>query len=92
MRQALFVKQNETKWKGYEDKLKKLSSLDMDELKLIYVDLTEDYAFSRAKYPEAGLTQYLNELTLKTHQFIYRNKPERAKRLISIDELVGFEC
>ncbi len=48
----------------------------------MYVHLTEDLAFSKAKYPKTSLTIYLNKLSLKIHNLIYRNKPESKSRFI----------
>lgn len=80
MRQGLFVKINEEKWKGFEGKLINLNALTADETASIYVHLTEDLAYAQANYPNTGLTSYLNELTIKVHNIIYRNKPERSSR------------
>lgn len=82
MQQALFVRQNEEKWKSFEAKLKRVAKLDVDQLTAIYNELSEDYAFAKAKYPQSQLTAYLSEQVLKAHNYIYSNKPERAKRLI----------
>lgn len=82
MRQGFFVKVNEEKWKVFEQKLSNISQLSADELSAIYVHLTEDLAFARAKYPQSKLTQYLNGLTLKVHAVIYRNKPEKTSRIV----------
>ncbi|MEQ8473865.1 MAG: stage II sporulation protein M [Marinoscillum sp.] len=82
MRQGLFVKINEEKWSGFENKLDNIGVLSADQLSGIYVHLTEDLAFARANYPESDLTTYLNGLTLKVHNVIYRNKPERTNRFL----------
>ncbi|MEM9896446.1 MAG: stage II sporulation protein M [Bacteroidota bacterium] len=79
MKQAVFTKRNREKWSSYE---KKLSDGDpsADELSIIYVHLTEDLAFAKAKYPNTQLTNYLNALALKIHNLIYKNKPENKGR------------
>ncbi|MFY0602209.1 MAG: stage II sporulation protein M [Cyclobacteriaceae bacterium] len=83
MRQAVFVKQNEKKWQEYEETSSNLSSLSSDRVSEIYVHLTEDLAFAKAKYPQSQLYVYLRELTLKIHHHIYRNKPEKKNRFIT---------
>lgn len=83
MRQGIFVSLNEKKWKNFEDKLKAIQLLPADELSYIYVHLTEDLAYAQAKYPDSSLAQYLNELTVKVHNIIYRNKPEKANRFLT---------
>ncbi len=81
MKQAVFVKLNQDKWKEYEQLLdgQKVSA---DQLSKIYVHLTEDLAFAKAKYPKTSLTAYLNKLSLKVHNLIYRNKPESKSRFV----------
>lgn len=83
MRQGTFVNLNQKKWADFEHKLNNSRRLPADELSYIYVHLTEDLAYAKGKYPESQLSQYLNELTVKVHNIIYRNKPERAGRFIS---------
>lgn len=83
MRQGLFVKVNEDKWLKFEKKLEQIEHLSADELSEIYVHLTEDLAFARAKYSDSDLVVYLNGLTLKVHNVIYRNKPEKTNRLVT---------
>ncbi len=80
MRQGLFVKINEQKWKEFEEKLSGGYSATADEISLIYVHLTEDLAYAQANYPNSELFRYLNELTIKVHSLIYRNKPEKSSR------------
>ena len=81
MKQAVFVKLNQDKWKEYEKMLDK-GRTSADELAKIYVHLTEDLAFSKAKYPKTSLTQYLNKLSLRVHNLIYKNKPESKRRFL----------
>lgn len=83
MRQGVFVSLNEEKWKVFETKLKGFSSLSADELSFMYVHLTEDLAYAKGKYPDSQLVLYLNELTLKAHNTIYRNKPEKVSRFVT---------
>jgi len=83
MRQGVFVGLNEEKWKEFEMKLQDITSLSADELSFMYVHLTEDLAYAKGKYPDSQLALYLNELTVKVHHIIYRNKPEKASRFIS---------
>lgn len=83
MRQGIFVSQNEAKWRDYEEKLKTIHSLPADELSRLYVHLTEDLAYARGKYPGTSLVQYLNGLTVKVHNAIYKNKPETRSRFVT---------
>ncbi|MEM6735979.1 MAG: stage II sporulation protein M [Bacteroidota bacterium] len=81
MKQALFVKLNKEKWTGYEDELEK-GEPSADDLTKMYIHSTEDLAFAKAKYPQTSLTTYLNQLSLKIHNLIYRNRPESRRRFV----------
>lgn len=81
MKQAVFVKLNQEKWESYDKQLSS-NKVSADELSKMYVHLTEDLAFSKAKYPKASLTAYLNKLSLKVHNLIYKNRPESKNRFI----------
>lgn len=83
MRQAVFVKQNEEKWKSYEARTLQMQHVSTDEVAEMYIHLTEDLAFAKAKYPDSQLYLYLSELTLKVHHHLYRNKPEQTSRFIT---------
>lgn len=82
MRQGIFVGLNEEKWRSFEKKLSTIKKIPADELSYIYVHLTEDLAYARGKYPGSQLVEYLNELTIKVHNFIYQNKPEEKGRFL----------
>ena len=81
MKQSVFVKINKEKWEGYEEGLNS-RKISAEELSKMYVHLTEDLAFARAKYPKADLTTFLNNLSLKAHNLIYKNKPEEKNRIL----------
>lgn len=79
MKQAVFVKLNQTKWKEYENALTS-QKVSADVLSKIYVQITEDLAFANAQYPNTKLYTYLNRLSLDIHNRIYKNKPEEKGR------------
>ncbi len=83
MRQGTFIKLHEEKWKDFEVSLKNSQALPADRLSYIYVHLTEDLAYAQGRYPEAQVTQYLNELTVNVHARVYSNKPEQQSRFIT---------
>ena len=81
MKQAVFIKLNQDKWTSYEAQLDG-GKTSADDLSKMYVHLTEDLAFAKAKYPRTSLTAYLNKLSLRVHNLIYRNKPESKGRFM----------
>jgi uncharacterized membrane protein SpoIIM required for sporulation len=79
MREALFIKQNSTRWKYYEN----MHTKNPDELAECFISLTDDLAFAKTFYPQSKTTQYLNGLAARFHQSIYKNKKEKANRFVA---------
>ncbi len=79
MREALFVKQNSEKWKGYEQ----LQTNTPDELAERFIDITNDLAYAKTFYPKSQTTSYLNGLASVLHQAIYKNKKEKLGRFVA---------
>lgn len=82
MRESVFIKKNKSKWNNYEYSLsiKRTSPTDKAE---IYIDLSSDLAFAQTHYPNSEVTRYLNDLTLKVHNEVYKEKHENWTRIIS---------
>ncbi|MBD2768153.1 stage II sporulation protein M [Hymenobacter sp. BT664] len=76
MREALFLRQNQARWQQYETQ----PTTNPDELAARFVALTDDLAYAQTFYPESPTTAYLNSLTGKFHQAIYKNKSEARGR------------
>ncbi|MDB5130363.1 MAG: hypothetical protein JWR02_112 [Mucilaginibacter sp.] len=76
MHEALFIKQNSSKWKAYEN----LKSAGPDELAEAFINITDDLAYAKTFYPSSKTTKYLNGLAASFHQSIYKNKKEKANR------------
>lgn len=81
MREAVFIKQNISKWREYEYLMTAIDAQSPDELADMYNDLTADLAFAQTHYPNSRITQYLNNLTLQLHTSIYGNKREKWSRV-----------
>lgn len=79
MREALFIKQNSERWKGYEN----LKAKSPDELAESFISITDDLAYAKTFYPKSKTTKYLNGLAATFHQSIYKNKREKTNRFIS---------
>lgn len=79
MREALFIKQNSEKWQQFEQ----MQTHDPDELAQRFINLTDDLAYAKTFYPQSKTTAYLNGLTARFHQSIYKNKKEKSNRFIS---------
>ena len=82
MREVTFLKKNAEKWKQIEAFLTSKGNVDPDKLAELFIELTDDLSYSRTFYPQSKTTQYLNSLTAKIHQSIYKTKKERKERFI----------
>ena len=80
MREVVFVKRNEEKWKQSE---KSISEMTPDELAESFIALTDDLAYSRTFYPNSNTERYLNALSARFHRLIYKNKKEKSGRFIT---------
>ncbi|RPD50346.1 stage II sporulation protein M [Hymenobacter sediminis] len=75
MREAVFLRQNEARWKQYEQ-----PAAGPEDLAARFVALTDDLAYAQTFYPGSPTTRYLNDLTARQHQALYKNKPESTGR------------
>lgn len=82
MKEAVFIRQNLDKWKGYEKKLKAVEQESPDTFADIYIDVTNDLSFAYSHYQDSKITYYLNGLAGKLHQFVNRKKKRKASRIL----------
>ncbi|MBK7630105.1 MAG: stage II sporulation protein M [Ignavibacteriales bacterium] len=84
MKEVQFIKNNSERWREVELFLsKKTSFKDPDKLAELFIQLTDDLSYSKTFYSQSKTTQYLNSLTSKVHQSVYKNKKEKGSRIIS---------
>jgi len=81
MKEITFINRNKKRWEKFEAQLKKASFINPDELADQFIQLTDDLAFARTYFPNTRTLSYLNSLSQKTHQEIYRNKREKGSRI-----------
>lgn len=83
MREVAFVKQNTAKWKYFEEILQSKDIHNPDEIAAFYIQVIDDLSYARTFYPSSVTYKYLNELSAKVHQAVYRNKKEKKARIIN---------
>lgn len=84
MREVVFLKKNEDKWREIEQLIKSGTRTDPDHLANLLIELTDDLSYAQTHYPESKISVYLNGLTSAIYQAIYQNKREKTKnRFIS---------
>jgi len=83
MKEIVFLKQNSEKWKGFEAIVKKPKNSHPDEIADMFIHLTDDLSYARTHFPGSKTEKFLNGLTARFHQVIYKTKKENRSRLIS---------
>ncbi len=71
MREIAFIKQNKEKWLDIEQQLTIKNKISADDWSQMYVQLSNDLAFSQTYYPKSDVTAYLNNLASTVHQKVY---------------------
>jgi len=82
MREVVFVKHSNDRWKKFEQLLLSKDTDNPDEISSLYIQLIDDLSYARTFYPQSPTYKYLNELSGRAHQIIYKNKKERRNRII----------
>jgi len=82
LKEIVFIKKNEKYWKEFESILSSKEAVDADYLAELYVHITDDLSYTRTFYPDSPLVDYLNGVSLKAHQMIYKNKKEKRSRFL----------
>src|SRR5690606_32735960 len=83
MREAVFIRRNEARWKKLEQVLHGMDRLSADEASELYIQLNDDLSYARTFYPRGSVPEYLNGLATRLHHHIYRNQRTARSRFIS---------
>ena len=76
MRETDFIGQNKEKWVKVEQKMVAKTN-DPEELSKLFVETTDDLAYSRTYYPNRSVRVYLNDLSQSVYRSIYKNRKRR---------------
>ncbi len=83
MREAVFIRRNEARWKKLEQVLHGMDRLSADEASELYIQLNDDLSYARTFYPKGSVPEYLNGLATRLHHHIYRNQRTARSRFIT---------
>ncbi len=83
MREVVFLKRNEAKWRDVEVMLASGGKNDPDKLANLFIELNDDLAYARTNYPESKTEIYLNGLASNIYEAIYKNKKEKSNRFVN---------
>ena len=80
LRETEFIEKNKKKWARFE-KIAQQKTADPDELRILFVEITEDLSFARTYYPKRSVRVYLNSLAQKVFNKLYRQKKDKKSRI-----------
>lgn len=80
MKEARFIKLRKKRWEELESNARSGVKKEPDEVAEMYIELSDDLAYSRTFYPKSKTTTYLNELAVSFYRRIYKNKKEDRGR------------
>ena len=83
MREVTFIKNNEERWKKFEQLLRANQVSDPDHLAELYIELTDDLAFAQSHFPGSSAEKYLNGLTVNVHDEIHQTRKEEMGRFVT---------
>jgi uncharacterized membrane protein SpoIIM required for sporulation len=81
MREVAFIKQNKEKWLGIEQVIDGKIKKNPDDLSSLYINLINDLSFAQTYYPKSKTTVYLNHLSSRIFQKIYKTRRTEKNRL-----------
>lgn len=81
MREIAFFKANIGKWEEMDRLLLAKNQAKPDHLYNLYIQLNDDLSYAETNFPDSQTLAYLNQLTSRVHQRIYRNKKEKSGRI-----------
>ena len=82
MREVAFIKKNKQKWQDFETAIFGKQLKNPDELASLYTQLVNDLSYAQTYYPKSKTILYLNNLTAKAFQKIYKTKRQDTNRFV----------
>ncbi len=82
MKETQFIEQNKVKWKSFESILAK-ETIDPEQLRDIFLQVTDDLSFARTFYPNRSVRVYLNGLAKEVFNKTHHHKKTQSNRLLS---------
>jgi len=83
MKETQFIKQNKEKWQSFERILKQ-ENASPEELKNVYIQVTDDLSYARTFYPNRSVRVYLNSISKNVYNKINAYKKTKKDKVISL--------
>jgi len=81
VREINFINTNHSRWKETEAILSSKRKKEPEMLSRLFIQLTDDLAYSKTYYPDSQTTAYLNELTMLAHQHLSTTKKNNLRQI-----------
>ena len=82
MKETQFIKQNKEKWQSFERILNQ-ENASPEELKNVYIQVTDDLSYARTFYPNRSVRVYLNSISKNVYNKINAYKKTKKDKIIS---------
>lgn len=80
MNETAFIRQNLSNWNRIDILCEDVSRCEPDEVADAYQEIVTDLAYAQTHFPEARITDYLNDLALRLHVSLYRRRRGEWRR------------
>ncbi|MCU0438371.1 MAG: stage II sporulation protein M [Raineya sp.] len=81
MKEGLFLRKNKQKWEKIEEETRQIEVVHPDRLGDIFVELSDDLSYARTHHTKSPVTEYLNALTARVYQSIYKQQNIQWKQI-----------
>ncbi|PKQ69641.1 stage II sporulation protein M [Raineya orbicola] len=81
MKEGVFLRRNKKKWEAIEQETRNVSSVHPDRLGEIFIELCDDLSYARTHHSNSPIAKYLNTLTARIHQTIYKQQNIRFSQI-----------
>lgn len=82
MKEVQFLNINSEKWKKFEFQLARKSDPKSDENAETFIEILDDLSYAKTYYPKGKTHQYLNSISARVQQKIYKNNRETWKGIV----------
>ena len=69
MREVVFLKSNEKRWRQTEAIIEGKVRTSPDDLAKLFIQLSDDLAYAQTNYKDSPTTEYLNRMTVQLYRF-----------------------
>ena len=83
MREVVFLKTNEKRWRKIDAIIKGKEKTAPDELAELFIQVSDDLSYAQTNYPDSPTTHYLNQLSTELFRILHKNKKFHYSRFFT---------